>query len=37
MNPIMVQELKEQEFATIQEISKAYGLADSSVSKMVIL
>ena len=32
----MVQELKEQEFATIQEISKAYGLADSSVSKMVI-
>ena len=36
MNPIRVQELKEQEFATIQEISEAYGLADSSVSKMVI-
>ncbi len=36
MNPIRVEELKEQEFATIPEISEAYGLAPSSVSKMVI-
>ena len=36
MNPIRVQELKDQEFATIPEISEAYGLAPSSVSKMVI-
>ena len=36
MNPIKIQELKDQEFATIPEISDAYGLAPSSVSKMVI-